>query len=191
MLQPLEQPWVPWAADYGELREMARERDNIGPTSQSPVVNPIEVVFVQAVNAQSTAAYLVGDTDDDEEFALLEEEVRTELRKVSGQGELEILTGFGPSPGSVLKFLLGFASAAYVLEQAVELPGAVRNLLRITGETLGFESLTALLPFVGEVQVAVYFRKQLLGTIELKSWADFRSSMKRAVWQQMRLRMEG
>ncbi len=171
------------------LKEAQRERAFVGPVSDSVTQNTIEIAFTSAAHSQSTAALLKGE---DEIYALqtdYEEVYEAELRKVADY-EPEVLIGFGPSPGGLMKWLLRFVGISYVLDK-VGLPTPVMDLLSMAGESFGFEAVFGNLPFLGEPKVAVYYKSRLLGVMDLSSWADFRSSMVRVVWAQMRTRMEG
>jgi len=170
--------------------EMKRDREALGPSSMSPIQNSIEEAMVSVGSYQTTAAMLQGVTEDeDESFAALAEQARVELRTVE-EGDVEILTGFGPAPGGLLKWVLRFVGVSYVLDK-LGLPTPVMDLLQMAGESLGLEAVAGHLPFMGEPRVTVYWKTKLLGTLDLSSWADFRSSMRRSIWGDMHLRQEG
>ncbi len=168
------------------LEEANRDRVAMGPITESPMVNAIELAFVESAHAQSTAAQLSGETDEAE---ALHEEARAELRRVT-EGDEDILTGFGPSPGGFMKWALRFMGVGYILDK-LGLPTPVMDMLQWAGETLGLENLALQLPFIGDPRVAVYYGNRLMGIMELGSWAEFRASMARAIWSNFRVRLEG
>lgn len=171
------------------IEEASRDRTALAPVMESSVANSIEEMLVEAAHFQSTAAMIQGETEDeDESFAALEAEARVELRALT-EGDEEVLTGFGPAPGGLLKWVLRFVGVSYVLDK-LGLPTPVMDLLMMAGESLGLEALAGKLPFMGEPRVAVYWKSRLIGVLDLTSWADFRSSMKRSVWSEIRVRME-
>jgi len=171
------------------LEEANRNRMALAPAVESPIRNSIEEAMVAAAHSQSTAALIVGQTEDEDvSFAALAEEARVELRNLD-EGDYEVLTGFGPAPGGLLKWVLRFTGVEYLLKN-LGLPTPVMDLLNMAGESLGLEALAGKLPFMGEPRVAVYWKSRLIGVLDLTSWADFRSSMKRAIWGEMRVRME-
>jgi len=171
------------------LEEAGRERAALGPATESTIQNSIEEAMVSVASYQSTAAMIVGVTEDeDESFSALAEQARVELRTVA-EGDEEVLTGFGPAPGGLLKWVLRFVGVSYLLDK-LGLPTPVMDLLSMAGESLGLEAVVGHLPFMGEPRVTVYWKSRLLGTLDLSSWADFRSSMKRAMWSQLHIRME-
>ncbi len=174
----------------GVVQEFAKERETLGPVSDGWSRNALEEAMVAATNAETTAAYIVGVTDD-ADFEALEDEVRVELRNVEREYPADISTSLGPAGRvGMLMWLLRFVGISGIIGW-LGLPTPVMNLLRMAGESLGLEGIAGNLPWFGEPRVAVYWKTQLLGVMELSSWADFRSSMSRAVWAQMRVRMEG
>ncbi len=173
------------------IEEAGRERAALGPVSSAPVTNLVEEAFVAVGNYQSTIAMLAGEPDRDEQFDDLVDEVRTELRLVENESPPDVLTGVAPfATGGLLRWLFRFVGISYVLDK-LGLPTPVMDLLQMAGESLGLEGLAGKLPFLGEPRVAVYWRSRLLGVMDLSSWADFRGSMKRIVWQEIRTRVEG
>lgn len=171
------------------IEEASRDRAALAPAVDSGITNAIEKAMVEASHTQTTAAMLQGETEDeDESFAALAEEARVELRALD-EGDYEVLTGFGPAPGGLLKWVLRYTGVEYILGM-LGIPTPVRDLLNMAGESFGLEALAGMLPFVGEPRVAIYMRGNLLGVLDLASWADLRSSMKRVVWGQIRVRME-
>ncbi len=169
------------------LKEAARNREALGPSVESTISNSIEEAMVSASHFQTTAAMLQGETEDeDDSFAALAAQAKVELRTVE-EGDVEILTGFGPAPGGLLKWVLRFVGISYLLDK-LGLPTPVMDLLQMAGESLGLESLAGKLPFIGESQVVIYWNGKLMGDLDLSSWADFRSSMKRSVWGHIRVR---
>ncbi len=173
------------------LEEANRDRVSLAPVSESATTNSIEVILTESAHFQSTAALLRGESEDeDESIAALTEQARVALRDLEeSDADPEIRTAVMPPPGGVLKWVLRFSGLEYILK-SLGLPTPVMDLLNMAGETFGLEALAGKLPFIGEPRVAIYLRGNLLGVLDLSSWADLRSSMKRAVWGQVRVRME-
>ncbi len=96
----------------------------------------------------------------------------------------EVQIGFGPFGGGkkkMLTWMAGFAGLSWVLER-LGLPTPVKDLLEMTGETLGLPDVFGRFSdFFGDAEVAVYYKGRLLGRMELEGWKAFKDSMRRSV----------
>jgi len=103
----------------------------------------------------------------------------------------QVLVGMGPLGGGkarLIDWIMRFAGLAYVLGE-MGVPQAAKDILTAGGETLGIDVITA--KFGGllkDVEVAVYFRKRLIGRMSLASWKEFEGSMRRSVRDNFKVR---
>lgn len=142
------------------------------PVSPVKTLNLVEQVMVDSVMAGSTAPFIA------EQMPSLPVVVPPETQVL--MAGLPVI--------SMVAWIFRWLGLSWLLEK-LGLPTPVKDLLRMSGETLGLDQVFGRFGGIfGDRNVAVYYRGALLGVMVLKAWIEFRQSMRRSVRDRFRIR---